>query len=572
MLAVEQGHGSMAVVARFHPGLEVASLCQRAFAHRLRALTQVAERSRSIQENLRQQGRQQARQPHRLRGRHLFLQHAMATLQQRHGGCVMSQGQYREVMARHTEAYQALSLEEQMSYEAAARNEASRHAQERTAHQASLREMLAVLEARETSETTLTAGLNRLSNSRFTEPQLQLLNDKVQNKEASTQVLRKRALSMVSAPGALPMQMEAKLQEYLSSEPASTGSTLPGWSKILCRGRQHFQECVLQLQRAGEAQLSLLFLFAMQNPLQAHFLVLHVHRDSVNLDMPMSEFLKGPSPFAREYKVTETQTDLLALRRYKEAEIKVVAGAFWADDKIVSDCKAVLFKQYVSPWASEVQVDPQPQSPGQGEPVECTASRGSHLDPEFAFLLEQEAELHALSDPGTRPSAVPKKRARLALSEVDPEDADLDAAWQEFTSQQREWQASHTLSGQHFSSFLRGGRWTRLNLGVEVDSVAAHACTPLGVRFLKHWQLGKMVTFSFAKYGRELACFLADVWCSLQSKRAELWHDNPEAETMASLRLCDLDLPPELVQQVLAKGPNHPARLRLKELMGRVDF
>ena len=121
-------------------------------------------------------------------------------------------------------------------------------------------------------------------------------------------------------------------------------------------------------------------------------------------------------------------------------------------------------------------------------------------------------------------------------------------------------------------SLLLFPAWTHLNLGVEVDSVGAHACTPLGHDFLKRHDLGKMVTFSFAKYGRELACFLADVWCALQNKRAEHWHDNPEAALLSNVRLQDLQLPSDLVQTLLAKGTGHPARLRLKEIMGHEAF
>ena len=60
---------------------------------------------------------------------------------------------------------------------------------------------------------------------------------------------------------------------------------------------------------------------------------------------------------------------------------------------------------------------------------------------------------------------------------------------------------------------IRGGRWTKANLGTAADCVAGSAVKGALAAFCLQYSLARMTSYSFAKYGEPAALLMAKEWC-----------------------------------------------------------
>ena len=93
------------------------------------------------------------------------------------------------------------------------------------------------------------------------------------------------------------------------------------------------------------------------------------------------------------------------------------------------------------------------------------------------------------------------------------EDDDVDELWATLAARRQAWKASEGEQQQHFTTQIRGGRWTRANLGTDADCVAASATKGEAATFCLKYSLPRMSSYSFAKYGEQAALSMAREWC-----------------------------------------------------------
>ena len=100
----------------------------------------------------------------------------------------------------------------------------------------------------------------------------------------------------------------------------------------------------------------------------------------------------------------------------------------------------------------------------------------------------------------------------MAVRNLD--DDDVDGLWASLQSRRDTWRAEEAVVQEHFVTQIRGGRWTKANLGTVADCVAALATRGEPTSFCLKYALPKMSSYSFAKYGDRVACRLAQEWCA----------------------------------------------------------
>ena len=116
VLCVEQAHGSMSTILRYHPHLEETGLCMRSYAHHVRPLWQRVDIPPAIR-MLRQQKQNLLRkQYNRITARQAFLAAAMEHVVVSLGGRNLTQDEKERVLRQHAEMFASLPFETKMLY------------------------------------------------------------------------------------------------------------------------------------------------------------------------------------------------------------------------------------------------------------------------------------------------------------------------------------------------------------------------------------------------------------------------------------------------------------------------
>ena len=118
---VEQGHGSMAMLHRFHPGYSSSTICARALAHQLRNLFATPPEAKQKAKTQTQLDKHENKRPEKQGGRHAFLADCYASVAaELPAGTKLSNSLRKRVFQTHAEVYANLPLHIKEKYQAVA--------------------------------------------------------------------------------------------------------------------------------------------------------------------------------------------------------------------------------------------------------------------------------------------------------------------------------------------------------------------------------------------------------------------------------------------------------------------
>lgn len=275
-VTVEQAHGSMAVLHRFHPQLTRSVLSHRTVVHQCRAVFHHSQQELRAQKTEKKAAALENKVPSRVGGKGIFWKDMFHQIESKlPPGTKMSQSLRQEVVKNHGSLFRNLTTNEQREYERKAAAHAAEKNQQLEARAADLTEQ-AMIAKRRLSEDLLHAGFtNRLSDARFSDADLLALGEMLSAPVFTASELkdrRERAQARALPP-------TAEQQTILES--CGTGATpaevapVPTWVKTMCQNRDAFANCAIGEDRLEVGGCCFLFLYATQKPPEAMFLKLH---------------------------------------------------------------------------------------------------------------------------------------------------------------------------------------------------------------------------------------------------------------------------------------------------------
>ena len=507
--AIEQGHGSVAVMHRTHSEYGADMLSQRAFVHMLRALfadpqaEAEASNMRRINAQLQTAG---AKQPQRITGRHVFLADYLDSIKQ----SVVAEKRAelgKRAMSRHARVYSLLPPDVVLQYEARALRMVEERSQRRANRMVSLWGKR--LERSGNASKTDVLGHEPLSVSecRFTHKDFDTLAA-MWNTEAFSQraVNALRAKAMES-----PVPPSASLIAKLESIPYDRGlelGPLPAWCRGVCYFRKEFANCALVFDTDGDEK-AYAFQFARLNPMTAVFRPLvQVGRVLPAVDctdfaaMLNAAFDVPKHAFKRLWVTSVSEQDIVTTA---STNIYVVPGLLThGKDELWSHCSRVSLEDYVAGQVPDGE--PQPKRAR----TEVAAASQDHVvaHPWIRRYLGDAEEANAGSSSGASSS-----NAQADVSAADMNDEERDAVFAALEAKRREWGQLCVAPPENFTTSIRGGAYVKAFTGMDYDNVIGSAKGASAIAWCKKYFHVFTASFAFRKYGEEVAPELALCWC-----------------------------------------------------------
>jgi hypothetical protein len=521
----EQGHGSTAVIHKFHRGFAADSLCVRGFLHSVRPLFQAAsehveKREKRLDQRIAAIGN---RQPHRITGRHVFLSDLLDSLATTVAPEHREQ-QGKRVMQKHAKAYSELDAATRQSYDARATSMIN---MKRGANQESivvLEEKKKVLRATSPELDIGADGPLRLSKCAFTDRDLEVLVSMFNGPQGGQVRVAGLRVEAMTGPKA-PVLAARRVLLDMPHDDLSVARANPGWCKAIATYRGHFSRCAIVVITATERRC-FCFLYALQNPLQVGFLPM-VETDWV---VPVADDASremGLAIVEQSYQHTfEVDWCLFVfgdeLIETEDAEIWVIEGI-----EVISDLAVA---SYFSAVPLESYLEDKPI------PAPSTAARGmaggEHDDDLPTDMAQEHPWLSAFGFGASLEEDIEGAGAKLSgAKKVGPEpepldDDETDAVFDALEKKRALWALEVPTQPVWFKTTILGGAWTKAHTGLNFDNYKAYASGAVPVGWCQRVFGIRQASFAVKKYGDEWASALAQFWAKRLDYFHQLWIDS----------------------------------------------
>ena len=521
--AVEEQHGSTAVVQRFTPDKRGESLVLWAFFHMLRCYSAPSpdEKQRGrIEQALAKTIR---RAPRRTTGRNPFLrtlfEHRKAALG---AGEVLSHQECRRLMVAHSGLFFALPLTEQERYNAEARREAIMQERilEHDAQHLDARLSLHIARLREEEEQR--GCTNRIAHNRFTRDELLSMAAQVASKHFSlhnVQAAQRRAYRPPLAP-------HRDAQEFFETQELFEGSggdvPRPRWLRTMCWQREEMRGVTL-VTACEEGREAFLFLYARQDFLAATFLRMTYVR-----------------PTFPAYDSLSAQERLAAWRRFNLHTWEYAVGDYRRHDEIPADAVYVvegvqlglgrtafanILPEDIDEW---MQAYPKTTHLPAAKSESSSAGAGSSAP---KHVLEEHPWVRRFFSEG-----VTEKKRRLRGKQHDEEHEDrhdeessfrlgaiVEEAWDRIEASSSAMPTTSGTDAENFFVRMRHHGWTG---GAAEDVTATEARKGLPRTWCKTYGVNQSFSLKTAQVGDFEAMSISLEWCSRCEHFYRIWIEN----------------------------------------------
>ena len=540
---VEQGHGSMAMLHRFHPDYSSSTICARALVHQLRNLF-------ATPPEVKQQARTQTKLdkhdnkcPEKQGGRHAFLADCYASVAaELPAGTKLSNSLRKRVFQTHAEVYANLPLHIKEKYQAVAAETSAAKRRKLNEDIIHLRGCLKLQKIRLQEEITKHGRQCVLGHCRFSihdmDTMTQMMGSPEYSSAAVSELRHASALSTLEAPS-------DEKQVLLGSFPVYDGKAkgyedMPDWAITVCRHREHFRLCALTAESQGSCK-AYAVLFAVKSPFLLSLAPLHrVERAIPYLTgVSMRQLLELQDTIFEHDFILEwghTTSDMTGIFTGMD-NIMVIPGlGHLQGGRVCSHCDAVSLQDFVKDL-------PKPSRSKRTTPAkEPVAKVSPELMQTYPWLQQFSESLDnakaagdTSTDPDDETSAVLPEPAHddmdgmeegfveafiqspgVAAASMDMTSIEADAletALQALQTKRSSWEHEDKLETTDFETWIKGGSWKQQHRGSGTDSTMARACSEVSTAWCKLYGLQKSTSFSHKKFGEEAAACLALAWC-----------------------------------------------------------
>ena len=281
--AVEQGHGSCAVIHRFHPSLSVAQLCCRSMLHQSRALfTPCPDHlaAARVQAKLDKLRSKRIRMDGRKAYLRVFMDQVLETIPV---GSKPSQSLVRGVLQHHGAMHRSLAPSVRAGYEARAEQMAAVARDNLASDIEHVEDQLRLSSDRCKQAARERGSSNQVGCHRFSDDDMQALLVCSNASVYDAVTVKSKWDKLISPPPAVPASVLAVLAAHAPVRaPAVRKLELP-WQKRLCVHRASVFGTVFGRAVELDGQDFYAFIFACQRPQEAWFLRMYRHVEQVPL-------------------------------------------------------------------------------------------------------------------------------------------------------------------------------------------------------------------------------------------------------------------------------------------------
>ena len=267
---VEEQHGSMAAMHKFHPDLAQGHLALRSFLQSCRFLC-TSDDNKLARITAAQVKRLQKRQPSEVRGQHIFIADAMAAARRHIGpaGKLGFAGAQR-VLAHAQRSFSTLPSGATSAYAAKAKARASASQKAIASEVAFLKTQQELIEANRAEDIEGQGIKHRLSEVRFNDADWDRLVE-IWNGEVA-HVLDAILSHMAGLCTALQLPSGAEIERVNKAKPKKPpAEDKSDFVRLMATHRSFFAGKVIMTEEVGDA-VGFKLIFAIQNPLRAFFL------------------------------------------------------------------------------------------------------------------------------------------------------------------------------------------------------------------------------------------------------------------------------------------------------------
>ena len=497
--AVEDMHGSIAVVHRLHKDLDGSTLALRAFVHACRALFRP-----DVEENVMRRliARCDGLDENRGRcvsGQNMFFADMISKLKvsmQQKGYKV---GVQQALMKKCNSKWASVPPSRKQHYHDIAVIETEVRLRALEGDRAHARAHLDLQKARTELTRSQEGARNILSSCRFSDLDFKLMEQDMASPFLTSHVVDQMVASSLQPPASFEPCDHEILESFVERSPVRDH---PAWLKLVCHNRLHFNDCILLSTKVGEEKKGYLFVFATQSPMMVSFMPLFRMRPVLPLMGGGENQLDMRRPtFCNEFRYDGQllYIDEVGDMPFEEGghDIEVVSRVeFFGYQCLVSDDMPVSFAEFSKHFEP---------------PSQCRQQERKFQVP--ADVLEAHPWLKdVLAGNGGRPGGSHGggggDRADFVGDGV-LKDEDIDLAWEALYAKREEWEDLKKDRGSHFVVNVRGGRNTMERKGVAYDCVSTTPRGALPMAFCIDYGLQRMHSFSIHKFGERGAMLLA---------------------------------------------------------------
>ena len=277
-LGAEQSHGSLAVLHRFHRRYGQDVLGMRAFLHACRAMVAPPPRD-SVEETLRRRLAKLMRSnPEKLSAKSEFVRIAFeAEIQQK--GRQLTNDERKAVIRDHGHHWHALTAEHRERLEFSAVSSRMELRAKKSTETAQLEAHLAMHLERKTSEEGVCGVVQRLSECRIPEEELEAVEAMWESVGESEELLdvRQARAEATTPPVPLPEALKERYQRLkLPPQRPDDVALVPEWGRKMARVRAHMRGVAVRFRCLDRW---FLFQYARQDKLTSSFAEMHLVRD-----------------------------------------------------------------------------------------------------------------------------------------------------------------------------------------------------------------------------------------------------------------------------------------------------
>ena len=530
-LAVEQMHGSLAVVHKYHAQFLAETLKLRAFLHMFAQLVRPKKQDAALWRIQRRVTCLEGKHPLHMSGVNVMVMHRQADAVEVLGGSGREDmSSQRARLGESSILYGKLSAKAKLPYAAEARRIG---AERQKAIDAELEELSKKRTAQESKleKDRATRGLmGTVNDTKFNEAQLQRLDERYNSvtdfQPDAVNALRNKATAPIQAT-----EIEARI--VLHDQPYFKRpwwySPTQWWMSALAVRRQHFTKCCIQFA-SHTAREWWHFMYAMQNPLEVSLLRLQETTYPIIAPGGFDTCKLAVSCF---YQRTFVADDVLDFKhdwdiaQMDNSVVLVLPNVIQLNDGVFAcNSQPMLFHEFV---------DNVPQPPVGSR----TAVRSDIDSKEIATYKDVEAhpwllDHHKQKD--KRAKRVASKGAKTAwddlLETIDvvedrtTHDVSLADLRDEWKLKMKDAEAALV----HCRVEHRGGDWTKTNLGKESDRCRGIPITAAAKDVLGLWGKNGEFGNGYIRYTKPNAELLSYGWCHKVSYFVRIWLDTADED------------------------------------------
>ena len=515
----EQQHASLAVLARFHPEYEKATLVARSTVlqlNRLMPKPTADEKALAKLENKLQQLLQQ--QPNRVGGRHMYMRSLFEAAEAKVWPLGRPRDLYKRIFKGHASLFARKSLTERSSWASSADRFVSEREDAILDDVGALRSQIALAKSRIQKSANAFEPMS-MGGAALSPSQLELFSVLLKSpdfKDAAVDAMRKRILD---TPPPVQPRPPATPSE------AATVAHEPPWLRDVCARRSSFKDTAF-LWHDGEHEIVAKFLYArMSQPRYVAVSRLTDITDEQCFPDEVDATNMGNvavTTWRRQFTADfQSQLSLASLCDKAEADVFVLPN-LWHDGGLVvcTDASPILLRS----WLARFPLETSGSATGSGH----STNRNSSVDAlvlEFPWLKDHLGILerkHSTSSSSTASKAKPILPIHEHDVDTDTEDEEAIGSILDALAVRRDDLAEHQPECNEFQVKLLIARKKRRDAGDISEAHQGMAIGTLAEDFCRTHGLAKSAQYSNSLYGDATSALLARSWCHRMTHFFEL--------------------------------------------------